>query len=228
MAMLADLASSDAARPNQAQEAGAVVPQLCRALDSGSGAASVEHASTGTFRRKRVCWSDKSFPSSASAAAAPFVPFGKTSKSRLPWPHVKLMLRRHLSRSKEKEWTSSHRKVDLHRGSTGDARCIYSRPATGMHRGCGVDRLNCQHARHQPVTTTPKCVELHACRCMCICTYMLTCKLTSQETAMGQEAATSLHMAPMRRSMAQGHGGSDDKRLQPRPRTWRACARGHA
>ena len=55
MAMLADLASSDAARPNQAQEAGAVVPQLCRALDSGSGAASVEHASTGMFRRKRVC-----------------------------------------------------------------------------------------------------------------------------------------------------------------------------
>jgi hypothetical protein len=134
-----------------------VVPQLCRALDSGSGAASVERTSTallprraycqprhlvvagallpnndrggtqpGAFRRKSVCWSDESFSLSAAAAAAPSVPSGKTSKSRLPWPHVKLMLWRHLSRSKEKEWTPSHRKVDLRRGSTGDARCIYS------------------------------------------------------------------------------------------------------
>jgi hypothetical protein len=46
---------------------------------------------------------------------------------------------------------------------------------------------------------------------------------------MGQEAAASLHTAPTRRrSMTQGHGGSGGKRLQPRPRTWRPCARGRA
>jgi hypothetical protein len=42
VAALAALASSDAARPSLAQEAGAVVPHLCRALESGASAA--EHA----------------------------------------------------------------------------------------------------------------------------------------------------------------------------------------
>ena len=51
VATLAALTSSDAARPNQAQEADAVVPRLCHALDSGSDAASVEHASTALLPR---------------------------------------------------------------------------------------------------------------------------------------------------------------------------------
>ncbi|CAD6259534.1 unnamed protein product [Miscanthus lutarioriparius] len=43
---LAALASSDAARPSLAQEADAVVPHLCRALESGSGASATKHACT--------------------------------------------------------------------------------------------------------------------------------------------------------------------------------------
>lgn len=54
-AMLATIASSDDARPNQVQEVGAVVPQLCHTLNSGSSAASIEHTSTALLPRQAYC-----------------------------------------------------------------------------------------------------------------------------------------------------------------------------